>query len=77
VANTQVKFEVALRVARELRVTELDVSGIGVTDDQLNSQLDFDQKFSLNLSRNPVTDVVIAKLLTNQVIDGETRDYGS
>lgn len=64
-ANTSVDLDTALRIARQLGVTDLDVSGIGVTDDDLNSDLVLDPSLALRLSHNPITDIGVANLLKN------------
>lgn len=63
VANTQVDFPKLLDIAKKLRLRELDASGIGVTDDHFQIEMSLGSILSLNLSRNPITDKGIAKLL--------------
>lgn len=63
VANTQVDFEQALTTAKQLQIRSLDVSGIGITDQQFSDRLDIAPGMSLKLSRNPLTDAGIAHLL--------------
>ena len=65
--NTKVDLGRALTVAKELGVKELDVSGIGIADGDLNKDLPIYPELSLKLSHNSVTDAGIAKLLKSSV----------
>ncbi len=66
-AGTKVDLALALQVSSKLGVRELDVSGTGITDAQLNGELTIADDLSLNLGRNPITDSGIAELLKNGV----------
>ncbi|MDX1926357.1 MAG: hypothetical protein SFV81_07565 [Pirellulaceae bacterium] len=66
-ANTFVDLELALQIAKKLGVTELDVSGIGITDGDLTSDLPLTSDLALKLSHNAITDAGIAQLLQSPV----------
>ena len=65
VANTKVDYDRALGIGQALNVKELDVSGLGVTDEHIHNCLAIGAIQSLKLSHNPITDVGVAELLKN------------